>query len=143
MTKPITSVAALMLVEEGRFALTDSINRYASEFSHMHVLRFPDGPLNETDPAERPITFDDLLTHRAGFTYAGFHRGPIDQAYREALGGDIDSNVAPDEWITRLAELPLIGQPGTAMYYGRSTDLLGLLIARIEGVTQASRWEKC
>ena len=133
MTKPITSVAALMLVEEGRIALTDSIDRYAPEFSHMRVLRSPNGPLDETDPAERPITFEDLLTHRAGFTYADFHRGPIAQAYRDALGGDIDSDIAPDEWIARLAQLPLIGQPGSAMYYGCSTDLLGLLIARIEG----------
>jgi CubicO group peptidase (beta-lactamase class C family) len=133
MTKPITSVAALMLVDEGRIALTDPIARYAPEFSQMRVLRSPNGPLDETDPAERPITFDDLLTHRAGFTYADFHRGPIAQAYRDALGGEVDSDVAPDEWIARLAELPLIGQPGTAMYYGRSTDLLGLLIARIEG----------
>ena len=99
----------------------------------MRVLRSPDGPLDETDPAERRITFEDLLTHRAGLTYADFHRGPIAQAYRDALGGDIDSDVAPDEWIARLAQLPLIGQPGSAMHYGRSTDLLGLLIARIEG----------
>jgi CubicO group peptidase (beta-lactamase class C family) len=133
MTKPITSVAALMLVDEGRIALSDPIAGYAPEFSDMRVLRSPDGPLNETDPAERPITFEDLLTHRAGFTYADFHRGPIAQAYREALGGDIDSDVAPDDWMARLAKLPLIGQPGSAMYYGRSTDLLGLLIARIEG----------
>ncbi len=133
MTKPITSVAALMLVEEGRIALTDSIDRYAPEFSHMRVLRSPNGPVDETDPAERPITFEDLLTHRAGFTYEGLHRGPIDQAYRDALGGEIDSDVTPDQWIASLAQLPLIGQPGTAMHYGRATDLLGLLIARIEG----------
>lgn len=132
MTKPITSVAALMLVDEGRIALTDSIVRYAPELSHMRVLRSPNGPLDETDPAQRPITFEDLLTHRAGFTYGDFYRGPIAQAYRDALGGDIDSDVAPDEWIARLAQLPLVGQPGSAMYYGRSTDLLGLLIARIE-----------
>jgi CubicO group peptidase (beta-lactamase class C family) len=61
------------------------------------------------------------------------HRGPISQAYREALGGDIDSHVAPDDWIARLAQMPLIGQPGAMMSYGRATDLLGLLIARIEG----------
>jgi CubicO group peptidase (beta-lactamase class C family) len=133
MTKPITSVAALTLIDEGRIAMNDSIARYASEFSHMRVLRSPNGSLDETDPAERPITLEDLLTHRAGFTYADFHRGPIAQAYREALGGEIDSDIAPDEWIARLAQLPLIGQPGSAMYYGCSTDLLGLLIARIEG----------
>ena len=133
MTKPITSVAALMLVDEGCVALNDSIARYAPEFSHMRVLRSPDGPLEETDPAERLITFEDLLTHRAGLTYGDFHRGPIAQAYREALGGDIDSHLAPDDWITRLSGLPLIHQPGTMMSYGSATDLLGFLIARIEG----------
>jgi CubicO group peptidase (beta-lactamase class C family) len=134
MTKPITSVAALILVDEGRIALSDPIATYAPEFSHMRVLRSPDGPLSETEPAERLITFEDLLTHRAGFTYADFHRGPIGLAYREALGGDIDSDVAPDDWIARLAKLPLIAQPGSAMYYGCSTDLLGFLVARIEGM---------
>lgn len=133
MTKPITSVAALMLMDEGRVALNDPIARYAPEFSQMRVLRSPGGPLDETDPAERLITFEDLLTHRAGLTYGDFHRGPISQAYREALGGDIDSNVAPDDWITSLSRLPLIHQPGAMMSYGRATDLLGLLIARIEG----------
>ncbi len=133
MTKPITSLAALMLMDEGRIELNDPIARYAPEFSHMRVLRSPDGPLAETDPAERLITFEDLLTHRAGLTYADFHRGPIVQAYRDALGGDIDSSVAPDDWITRLSQLPLIHQPGTIMSYGRATDLLGFLVARIEG----------
>jgi len=133
MTKPITSVAALMLVDEGRIALSDPIARYAPEFSRMRVLRSPDGPLEETEPAERLLTFEDLLTHRAGLTYGDFHRGPIAQAYRDALGGDIDSHVAPDDWIARLAQLPLIGQPGAMMSYGSATDLLGFLIARIEG----------
>jgi CubicO group peptidase (beta-lactamase class C family) len=133
MTKPITSVSALTLMDEGRIALNDPIARYAPEFSQMGVLRSPDGPLDETDPAERLITFEDLLTHRAGLTYADFHRGPISQAYRDALGGDIDSHVVPDDWIARLAHLPLIGQPGAMWSYGRATDLLGLLIARIEG----------
>jgi CubicO group peptidase (beta-lactamase class C family) len=113
--------------------LSDPIVSYAPEFSEMRVLRSPDGPLSETDPAERPILFEDLLTHQAGLTYGDFHRGPIAKAYREALGDDIDSDVEPDDWIARLAKLPLIGQPGSAMYYGCSTDLLGLLIARIEG----------
>ena len=133
MTKPITSVAALMLVDEGRIALHDPIADHAPEFSQMRVLRSADGPLDETDPAQRLITFEDLLTHRAGLTYGDFHRGPIAQAYRAVLGGDIDSSVAPDEWVTRLAQLPLIHQPGAMMSYSRATDLLGLLIARIEG----------
>ncbi|GAB4213894.1 MAG: serine hydrolase domain-containing protein [Roseiflexaceae bacterium] len=132
MTKPITSTAALMLWEEGRFALDDPIARWAPEFAQMRVLRSAAGPLDQTVPAERPITMADLLTHRSGLTYADFQTGPIASAYREALGGDIDSEVAPDEWIARLAALPLIDQPGATFGYGRSTDLLGLLLARIE-----------
>jgi CubicO group peptidase (beta-lactamase class C family) len=91
----------------------------------------PSGSLEHTEPACRPITFDDLLTHRAGFTYGPFHQGPICDAYG-ALGGDIDSHLTPDEWIARLASLPLVQQPGAALHYGHSTDLLGLLLERIE-----------
>jgi CubicO group peptidase (beta-lactamase class C family) len=133
MTKPVTSLAALMLFEEGRFALEDPIARWAPEFSAMRVLRSPVDPLEQTDPAERPITFEDLLTHRSGLTYGAFHAGPIASAYKQALGGDIDSEVAPDDWIAGLAALPLIDQPGAAFHYGCSTDLLGFLIARMEG----------
>jgi CubicO group peptidase (beta-lactamase class C family) len=132
MTKPITSTAALMLFEEGAFALDDPITRWAPEFSQMRVLRSPTGPLDQTDPAKRPVTFEDLLTHRSGLTYGAFHVGPIAAAYDEALGGDIDSEVTPDDWIAGLAALPLIEQPGAAFHYGQSTDLLGLLIARME-----------
>ena len=132
MTKPITSTAALMLFDEGRFALNDPITRWAPEFSQMRVLRSSTGMLHQADPAERLITFEDLLTHRSGLTYGDWHSGPIAKAYKEALGGGIDSEVHADDWIARLAALPLIDQPGTAFHYGHSTDLLGLLIARIE-----------
>jgi CubicO group peptidase (beta-lactamase class C family) len=135
MTKPITSVAALMLVDEGCIALDEPISRAAPEFTRMNVLRRADGALDDTVEAERPITFEDLLTHRSGLTYGDPHRSPLCAAYRERLGGDIDTNLAPDEWIRRLAELPLVAQPGSAMHYGNSTDLLGLLIARIEGAS--------
>lgn len=131
MTKPITSTLALMLYEEGRFALDEPITRWAPEFAQMRVLRKPAGDLDQTEPAARPITFADLLTHRSGLTYADFQSGPIVQAYQDALGGDIDSEVPPDAWIARLAALPLINQPGAAFHYGHSTDLLGFLIARI------------
>ena len=133
MTKPITTAAALTLLEEGRFALDEPIATWAPEFSRTRVLRSLDGPLDDTVPAVRPITFDDLLTHRAGFTYGSFHPGPLAMAYASALGGDIDTHVAPDEWIARLAALPLLDQPGAGFHYGVSTDLLGLLVARIDG----------
>lgn len=132
MTKPITSVAALMLLEEGRLSLDDPISRWAPEFGSMRVLRSPAGSLDDTVAAHRPITIGDLLTHRSGLTYGGFWTGPLGHAYAEALGGDIDSEIAPDDWIRRLAALPLIDQPGHTFHYGCSTDLLGLLIARIE-----------
>lgn len=132
MTKPVTTVAALMVLEEGGFALDDPIREYAPELAEMRVLRDPDGPLDDTAPAVRPITFDDLLTHRSGLTYGDFHRGPIAAAYRDTLGGQIDNPLAPDEWLERLATLPLIDQPGAGFHYGHSTDLLGFLIARIE-----------
>jgi len=133
MSKPVTSVAALMLLEEGALALDEPIARRAPEFAQMRVLREVDGPLDDTVPAQRQITFEDLLTHRAGITYGDFHSGPIKAAYAQALGGSIDSHVTPDEWIAGLASLPLIGQPGADFHYGASTDLLGFLIARIEG----------
>ena len=97
MTKPITSVAALMLVDEGRIALDEPISRIAPEFSAMRVLRTTNGDLDDTVEAERPITFDDLLTHRSGLTYGDPHRSPLSAAYRERLGGDIDTEVNPDE----------------------------------------------
>jgi CubicO group peptidase (beta-lactamase class C family) len=133
MTKPITSTAALMLYDEGRFGLDDPISDWAPEFAHMRVLRAPDGPLDDTVPAERPITFNDLLTHRSGLTYGAFHPGPLAEAYATALGADIDSHVGPDDWIAALAALPLIDQPGAGFHYGASVDLLGFLIARIDG----------
>ena len=132
MSKPITSVVALTLLEEGRFALDEPISRWAPELSVMRVLRDPRGPLDETDPALRPITFEDLLTHRAGLTYADFQTGALARAYAGALGGAIDSEVLPDDWIAGLAALPLIDQPGAAFHYSCATDLLGLLLARME-----------
>lgn len=133
LTKPITAVAALTLYDEGRFALEDSICDIAPEFAEMRILRSPDGPLDDTVPAQRPITFGDLFTHRAGFTYGGFHQGPLKSAYAQALGRDIDSSLTPDAWIAGLASLPLVDQPGAGFHYGASIDLLGFLIARLDG----------
>lgn len=131
MTKPVTSVAALMLMEKGRFALKDPIARWAPEFANVRVLRDPKGPLEDTVAAERPITFEDLLTHRSGMTYGPFHQGPLMQAH-VALGGDLDSHLKPDAWMAALARIPLLHQPGLKMHYGHSTDLLGLLLGRME-----------
>ncbi|GAA0613873.1 serine hydrolase domain-containing protein [Brevundimonas kwangchunensis] len=135
LTKPVTAMAAMILMEQGRFRLDDPITDIAPEFADMRVLRSVDGALDDTAPAARAITFEDVLTHRAGFTYGAFHRGQLAQAYREALGGDIDSDRTPDDWIAGLASLPLVDHPGASFHYGHSTDLLGLLLARMEGVS--------
>jgi CubicO group peptidase (beta-lactamase class C family) len=133
LTKPVTTVAALMLHDEGKFDLDEPITSCAPELARMRVLRNPDGPLDETDEAARPITFRDLLTHRSGLTYGDFHRGPIGRAHAETLGAEIDNPLTPDAWIERLATLPLIDQPGAGFHYGLSTDVLGFLIARLDG----------
>jgi CubicO group peptidase (beta-lactamase class C family) len=135
LTKPVTSAAALTLLDEGRFALDDPITRVAPELERLRVLEDANGPLDRTVPAARAITFRDLLTHRSGLTYGELHRGPIGAAYGATLGGQIDNALSPDEWIARLATLPLIDQPGAGFHYGVSTDLLGFLIARIERTT--------
>ena len=132
MTKPLTTVAALMLYDEGRFALDEPIVGHAPELAHLRVLRDPNGPMDQTDAAARPITFGDLLTHRSGLTYGDFHRGPLGRACADALGPTMDNALSPDAWIARLATLPLIDQPGAGFHYGLSTDLLGFLIARLD-----------
>jgi CubicO group peptidase (beta-lactamase class C family) len=132
MSKPVTSTVALMLFEEGRFRLEDPIARFAPEFEHMRVLLSPEGSLEDSCAAERQITFKDLLTHCAGLTYSDLHRGPIRKAYDDALGRAIDNELTPDEWMERLAQLPLIDQPGAGFHYGHSTDLLGFLVARMD-----------
>jgi CubicO group peptidase (beta-lactamase class C family) len=133
MTKPVTTVAALMLYDDGRFALDEPITRHAPELAQLRVLRDPNGSLDDTDAAERPIAFRDLLTHRSGLTYGEFHRGPIAHACAEALGATMDNALSPDTWMARLGTLPLIDQPGRGFHYGLSTDVLGFLIARLEG----------
>jgi CubicO group peptidase (beta-lactamase class C family) len=135
MTKPVTTVAALTLLDEGRFALDEPITECAPELARVRVLRDASGPLDQTDEVRRPITFRDLLTHRSGLTYGDFHRGPLGRAHAETLGPSIDNALSPDEWIARLATLPLVDQPGAGFHYGHSTDLLGFLIARLEGAS--------
>ena len=133
MTKPVTSVAALMLVEEGKLALDDPIARWMPEFAAMRVLRDPEGPLDATEPAARPVTVRDLLTHRSGIAYGFSAAGPIAEAYEAALGDITRVHLKPDAWLARLAALPLLHQPGSRMHYGHSSEVLGYLIERVSG----------
>ena len=130
MTKPITSVLAMMLYEEKKFNLDDPITKWFPQFSYMKVLKNQSG---EYEDAKRIITILDLLTHRAGFTYSGFQKGKLKDDYDKVLGGDIDTDLTNQQWINGLAGLPLVNQPGELFDYGKSTDLLGMLISSIEG----------
>jgi CubicO group peptidase (beta-lactamase class C family) len=134
MSKPITSVAVLMLVEEGKLGLSDPVDRWLPELAKPKVLRDPAGPLARTTPAPRSITLRDLLTHRSGLVYAFTSSGPLSKALTEAGLLGSSSTLPADEWMKRLGELPLAYAPGTRWHYGLSTDVLGVLVARASGV---------
>lgn len=133
MSKPITSVAALMLMEEGRIALDDPVSRWIPELGDLRVLREATGQVDDTEPLRRGITVEDLFTHRSGIAYAPFSEGPIQQAYEQALGDPATNQLSADEWLTALGTLPLVYQPGERFHYGHSSDVLGFLIGRVEG----------
>ena len=103
MSKPVTTAAAMILMERGVWRLEDPITKWAPEFAAMQVLRRPDGPLQDTYPAPRAITIEDLMTHRAGLAYSFTARGPLAQALKERFGFEFDSARTPDEWMQTLA----------------------------------------
>ncbi|KQR76438.1 serine hydrolase [Burkholderia sp. Leaf177] len=133
MTKPVTSVAALMLVEDGIIGLDDPVLRWLPELAKPQVLVDPNASLERTEPARAPITVLDLLTHRAGFAYHFTAFGELADAYSEVFNG-IDATVHSSVWLERVASLPLMFQPGTRWHYGISTDVLGSLIERVSGM---------
>jgi CubicO group peptidase (beta-lactamase class C family) len=128
MTKPVTVAAAMTLVDEGKLALSDPVTKWLPELSDMRVLNAPGGPLEKTHPARRPITVDDLMTHRSGLAYFFSVAGPLAKAYSR-----ISPRQGPDRWLAELAALPLQHQPGDLMTYSNATDVLGILLERIEG----------
>ena len=140
MTKPITTVAALMLLEEGRFDLDTPITRDAPELARLLVLRDPEGPLEDVVDAERPITFGDLLTHRSGLTYGEFHRGPVRRAYSRRIGRTIDNPLSPDEWIERLATAPIDRPAGQWISLRRCRRTCSDSSSR---AWRARRWARC
>ena len=141
MTKPLTSVAAMILVEEGRLGLGDPVARYIPAFAEMSVRTPWDSPSTpgRNAPARRPITILDLLTHRSGLTYGFLDEGPVGDAYRAA---GVSDGLPPREEgiaanIDRLATLPLVAQPGTRFQYGLSADVLGRVIEVVSGQSLA------
>jgi CubicO group peptidase (beta-lactamase class C family) len=133
MTKPLTSVAIMMLYEEGRFQLDDPISRFLPAFAGQRVCTGGARGKLETLPAMRDITFRDLLTHTSGLTYGFMQATAVDALYREQgidFGG---AETSLGEVVEALAALPLIAEPGTAWNYSVSTDVLGHLVAVLSG----------
>ncbi len=133
MTKPLTSVAIMMLYEEGRFQLDDPITRYLPAFSGQRVFTGGGYGAVMTEPATRDITFRDLLTHTSGLTYGFMQATPVDATYREQKIEMPGAEAPLSEVIARLAKVPLIAQPGAEWNYSISTDVLGHLVAVISG----------
>lgn len=140
MTKPITSLAIMMLMEAGQLALLDPVAKYLPELANLQVGRVLSNAQGQQqvtrEPLVRPITLHDLLRHTAGITYGvPGSPNPIKQAYIHAkLGHKNDSNAA---FITKLSQLTLLDQPGTVWEYGMSTDVLGRVVEVVSGLPLA------
>ena len=142
MTKPVTSVAVMMLVEEGKLLLSDPVSRFIPSFKEMRVLAAASATSNGDGPAtvaaQRAVTIEDLMTHRAGLTYGSFDRSPLGQMYEKSgiysgLGPNPPPTLAAN--IDRLASLPLKFQPGSAYQYGLSIDVLGRVVEVASGLS--------
>jgi CubicO group peptidase (beta-lactamase class C family) len=135
MSKPITSVAALMLVEDGKLRLDDAVAKYIPAFADVKVgveKRGEDGRSELVlEPLDRPITVDDLLRHTSGLTYGFYGDNAVRQLYAKSglFEGDFDNA----QFAERIAKLPLAEQPGTLWDYGHSTDVLGRVIEVVSG----------
>src|SRR5580692_10630000 len=134
MTKGVTGVAAMILYEEGKFAMTDPLSKYLPEFAHMRVAA---GEGGKTVPAEHPITVRDLFRHTSGLDYTGPKDENGDAAYKkiQMVGGAPQVAFDLAEAVKRLATAPLNNEPGTMWRYGYSIDVLGRLVEVLSGKT--------
>lgn len=131
MTKPITSVALMMLYERGLFQLGDAVHDFIPEFAGLRVNRYGRYPNITTEPVLRPMTIRDLLTHTSGLTYGFMERTNVDAAYRKAGIGDGKGSLT--DMIRKLATIPLEFSPGTRWNYSVATDVVGYLVERLSG----------
>lgn len=139
MTKPVTSVAAMMLWEEGAFLLDDAIARYLPDLADLKVAAEVDGRIDLV-PALRPVTIHDLLRHTSGMTYEFRGRGPVHRMYTGARIQSRSQSSAAQ--VAALGKLPLLHHPGTRWEYGRSTDVIGRLIEVLSGETLGAFFER-
>jgi CubicO group peptidase (beta-lactamase class C family) len=147
MTKPITGAAAALLIEDGRMTLDQPVADFVPEFANLTVATDPERSL-DARPATTPMTVRHLLTHTSGLTYTITGNGPVQRAYRRAgifpFTGDLAAGEGDgpkvrdlDEMVARLADIPLIAEPGTAYNYSISLDVMGLVIQRASGMSFA------
>ena len=133
MTKPITSVAFMMLFEEGRVALDEPVHKYIPEWKNLGVFQAGTAPPFLTKPPSRPMLIVDLLRHTSGLTYGFQQRSNVDAAYREMKIGEVEKAGTLQGMIGDLAKIPLEFSPGEAWNYSVSTDVIGYLIGKISG----------
>ena len=133
MTKPITSAAFMMLVEEGLVALDDPVSKYIPDWANLGVYAGGFMETFRTTPPSRPMLIVDLLRHTSGLTYGFQQRTNIDAAYRKLGLGEVETKGTLDTMVAALAGVPLEFSPGSAWNYSVSTDILGYLIGRISG----------
>ncbi len=148
MTKPVTGMAAMLLVEDGRLGLDQPVADILPKFARMQVQVTPDGSIADVKPAKAPITVRQLITHTSGLGYSIIQRGPLRSAYNEAglAAGRISRLSIPgferakpveglDLFADRLAEMPLVYEPGTKWSYSVGLDLIGRVIELVSGMS--------
>jgi CubicO group peptidase (beta-lactamase class C family) len=133
MSKPITGVAMMMLFEEGKWQLNDPVAKYIPEFANLKVYgEDAKGAVALKDP-EHAVTMRELMSHSGGFTYGIFSDTPVDKLMREANVLSNDNTL--DEFIKRVAKLPLVTQPGTEWHYSVSVDIQGYIVQKLSGMS--------
>lgn len=133
MTKPITGAAIMILVQEGKIAVSNPVSKYIPQFAEMEVLIEDDDGSTHTVPADRPITIEHLLTHTSGLIY-GSRKHPVAEMYQESgVDSDGASGLTLEEFAKKAASMPLVAHPGTVWNYGISIDILGRVVEVVSG----------
>src|SRR5215510_6817217 len=134
MTKPLTSIAFMMLVEEGLVAIDEPVHKYIPEWKDLGVFVAGTAPAFLTRPPSRPMQIFDLLRHTSGLTYGFQQRSNVDAAYRAEKIGEVEKSGTLQSMIESLAKIPLEFSPGDSWNYSVATDVVGYLIGKISGI---------
>ncbi len=142
MTKPVTSVALMMLVEQGKLSLNDPVHRYIPSWRKLRVYKSGSWPLMLSEAATTTMTVRDLFMHTSGLTYSFLRATNVDQAYRKAEIGHIRPGYDLQQMVNDLAQMPLEFNPGTEWNYSVATDVLGHLVEVISGQSLAEYFQQ-